>query len=75
MKKLLGFIAVLVVLGGTPAYASDASSAGSGRLLSIIEFSQAPENHGVQGRMLERRYTEYRQGRFAVTTLDAQHVR
>ena len=73
MKRLVGLIAVLVVMGGTPVYANEAAS--SGKFLSIIEFSQLRENHGVEGRMLDRRYDEYRQGRFAVTTLDTQHVR
>ena len=73
MKRVLGLVAVLVVLGGTAAYANDASS--SGKLLSFIQFSEAPENYGTPQRVLQRRYEEYRQGRFAVTTLDAQHMR
>ena len=73
MKRLLGLIAVLVVLGVVPAYANDMAS--SGKLLSFTQFSEVPENHGVHGRVLERRYDEYRHGRFAVTTLDAQHIR
>ena len=73
MKRLLGLIAVLVVLGGVPVYANDAAS--SGRLLSFTQFSEAPENHGVHGGVLQRRYDEYRHGRFAVTTLDTQHIR
>ena len=75
MKRLLGLLVVLVVLGGTSVYANDASSVGGGKLLSIIQFSDAAENSGVHGRILERRYEEYRQGRFAVTTLDTQHIR
>ena len=73
MKSLLGLIVVLVVLGGTPVYANDAAS--SGKILSFIEFSGAPENHGTPQRVLQYRYDEYRRGRFAVTTLDAQHMR
>ena len=73
MKKLLGLVAVLLVMGGTPVYANDAAS--SGKLLSFIQFSEAPENHGAPQRVLQHRYEEYRQGRFAVTTLDAQHIR
>ena len=73
MKRLLGFAAVLVVLGGTPVYANDAAS--SGKLLSFIQFSEAPENHGAPQRVLQHRYDDYRQGRFAVTTLDAEHIR
>ena len=73
MKRLLGFIAVLVVLGGTTAYANDAAS--SGKLLSFTQFSEAPENHGAPQRVLQHRYDDYRQGRFAVTTLDAEHIR
>ena len=73
MKRLLGLIAVLAVLGGTPVYANDAAS--SGKPLTFIQFSEAPENYGVHGRALDRRYDEYRQGRFAVMTLDTQHVR
>ena len=73
MKKLLGLVAVLVVLGGTPVYANDAAS--SGKLLSFIQFSEAPENHGAPQRVLQHRYDDYRQGRFAATTLDAEHIR
>ena len=73
MKRLLGLIAVLVVLGGTPVYANDAAS--SGKILSFIQFSEVPENHGAPQRVLQKRYDDYRQGRFAVTTLDAQHIR
>ena len=69
MKKLLGLVTVLVMLGGAPVYANDAAS--SGKLLSFIEFSGVPENHGVPQRVLQHRYDDYRQGRFAVTTLDA----
>ena len=73
MKRLIGLVAVLVVLGGTPVYANDAAS--SGKLFSFIEFSAAPENHGAPQRVLQHRYEGYRQGRFAVTTLDVQHIR
>ena len=73
MKKLLGLIAVLVVLGVTPVHANDMAS--SGKFLSFIQFSEAPENHGAPWRVLQKRYDDYRQGRFAVTTLDAQHIR
>ena len=73
MKRILGLVAVLVVLGGTPVYANDAAS--GGKLLPFIQFSEAPENHGAPQRILQHRYEEYRQGRFAVTTLDAQHMR
>ena len=73
MKKVFGIMMVLVVLGGMSVYANDAAS--SGKLLSFIQFSQAPENHGAPQRVLQRRYDDYRQGRFAVTTLDAEHIR
>ena len=72
MKRLIGFVAILAVLGGAPVYADGAVAGGK---LSIVEFSMAPENRGVPQRALEKRYADYRAGRFALTTLDTQHVR
>ena len=73
MKKFLGFAVVLMVLGTAPmlAYAESAS----GAKLSLIEFSAVRENHGASERVIEKRYEDYRQGRFAVTSLDTQHMR
>lgn len=72
MKKIVSVIGLLAVMA-TSAYAVE--SAGSTKTLSIIQFSEAPENRGIHGRLLERRYQEYRNGRFAVTTLDTAHLR
>ena len=72
MKKMISMIGLLAVLT-TSAYALE--SAGNAKQLTIIQFSEAPENRGISGRLLERRYDEYRSGRFAVTTLDTAHLR
>lgn len=72
MKKIVSVIGLLAVMA-TSAYAVESVS--STKPMSIIEFSQAKENRGIQGRLLERRYQEYRNGRFAVTTLDTAHLR
>ncbi len=71
MKKIVSVMGLLAMIA-TSAYAVE--SAG-GAKLSIIQFSEAPENRGIHGRMLDRRYEEYRNGRFAVTTLDTAHLR
>lgn len=70
MKKIL-MVAFAVVLFAAPAFAVESGT----RPLSILEFSAAPENRGMSQRLVERRYAEYRNGRFAVTTLDTAHIR
>lgn len=73
MKKLLA-VAIVAVMGlaAVPGYAATERAAGT---LSVIEFSNLPENRGVSGRMLDRRYEEYRQGRVPQTTLDVSNIR
>ncbi len=74
MKKLMTCaVLVLIVLGGAPAYAQ--TGAASEGTLSIIEFSRLPENRGLQDRILDRKYDEYRHGRVPRTTLSASNVR
>jgi len=52
-----------------------AESGSGGKLLSYVEFSSAPQNQGIPQRVIDKRYSEYRSGRFAVTTLDTAHIR
>ena len=73
MKKILGFLLLGVMLVA-PAMAADTGS-GTGTL-SVIQFQSLPENHGMPQRVIQRRYEEYRGGRYVpATTLDASRVR
>ena len=71
MKKMIALMFVAVFFAA-PVYAGTGSS---GKLLSSIEFSSVPENRGMPQRVIDKRYDEYRSGRFAVTTLDTAHIR
>ncbi|GEM_PF-5368790 len=71
MKKIIALVFALAFFIA-PVYAESGSS---GKLLSYTEFSAAPENRGMPKRVVDNRYTEYRNGRFAITTLDTAHVR
>ena len=74
MKKMIAFAVLgLMVLGVAPAFAETAGA--SDRTLSIIEFSALPQNHGLSGRVLDRKYDDYRSGRVPVTTLSASNIR
>ncbi|MBI3252830.1 MAG: hypothetical protein HYZ52_05935 [Candidatus Omnitrophica bacterium] len=72
MKRLFGLLMVLTVLGAVPVYAEGVSGS---QTVSFIDFSAAPENYGAPQRLLQKRYDDYRQGRFVITTLDTQHMR
>ena len=68
MKKTLKVMLVLALVGmAIPAYAETSSSAGTGKSLSIVQFGQLPENHGAPSRLVQRRYEDYRAGRFVVS--------
>ncbi len=71
MKKLITLMFV-VAFFAAPVYADSGSSA---KLLSYIQFNAAPENRGMPQRVIDRRYEEYRSGRFAVTTLNTANIR
>lgn len=70
MKKIIALMFIAAFFTA-PVYAE-----GSGtKPLSILEFSAARENRGMPQRVIDRRYSEYRNGHFAVTTLDTEHIR
>ena len=71
MRKIITLI-FAVAFFAAPAYA-DAESAG--KPLNYLEFSSAPENRSMPKRVVDWRYSEYRNGRIAVTTLDTAHLR
>lgn len=62
---ILMFLAVAVT---TPAFAE-------GKPLTVTQFAALAENRGLGARQIDRRYTEYRDGRYAVTTLDSSNAR
>ncbi len=71
MKKVIALMFALAFFVA-PVYAESGSS---GKLISYTEFSSVPENRGMPQRAIQKRYEDYRRGRFAITTLDAAHVR
>lgn len=71
MKKLAGLMLVAALASVAPVYAEGASA----KPLSITQFSELTQNRGVGARQLDRLYSEYRNGRYAVTTLDAANGR
>lgn len=71
MKKVIALI-FAVAFFAAPVYAESGSS---GKLLSYVEFSSVPENRGMSKRAIDSRYSEYRNGRFPVATLDTAHIR
>ncbi len=74
MKINLKVVALVsVILTGTmPAFAE---VVGTGKPLSSIQFSERSENRGLSGRVLDRKYQEYRQGRLPRTTLSTASIR
>ena len=62
MKRAFAYVMLAVLmLSGVPVYAG--TSGRGDRTLSYIEFSDLPQNHGLRGRILDRKYEEYRRGR------------
>lgn len=72
MKIVIALMFVATFFAAPLAYAEAGSS---GKLLSYVEFGSAPENRGMSQRVIDKRYSEYRSGRFAVATLDTAHIR
>lgn len=62
MKTSLKLIVIIlgVVMGTVPALAEVVDTE---KPFSVIQFSALPENRGLSGRLLDRKYEEYRQGR------------
>lgn len=74
MKTTLGVLAVVaLMLAAVPVFAESAGT--DQKPLSIIQFSRLSENRGVDGRLLARKYEEYRQGRVPRPTLSASDMR
>jgi hypothetical protein len=74
MKKIIAYAVLMTaVLSGAPVYAE--TGVGSDKALSIIQFSELPQNHGVPSKLLNKKYEDYRRGRVAVTTLSASNIR
>ena len=66
-------VAALMLVGALPAFAEPVAR--TEKPLSIFQFSRLPENHSLQGRVLERKYQAYRQGRIPRTTLSVSSMR
>lgn len=65
------FVAFAMIYSPAPAYSEEGSVKTnfepSKRSMSFIEFTNAPENHGIRDmRSLKKRYARYRGGRFPV---------
>lgn len=72
MKKLILAVAVLSTLASLPVYAGEGAAV---KTLSYIEFSGLPQNRGVDSKIVNRKYQEYRSGRLPATTLDTASMR
>ena len=73
MKKLIGLGVVLgVALLAVPAFAESAS-VGSGKPLTRIEFGD--HFRGLDSKLVDRKYTEYRAGHIPAPTLDTSSMR
>ena len=72
--KLVGFVSLLMLLA-SPSFAA-VESAGGDKVLSITQFEALPENNGAHFKMIQRRYEEYRKGRWIPkSTLTTEHLR
>lgn len=72
MAKFVGAVSVLALLA-SPAFAAGEGAAD--KLLSITQFAALPDNHGAHFRMIQRRYEEYRKGRWVPSTLTVEKLR
>ena len=70
--KVMAIVSMMLV-GAMPAFAEGVGSVGAP--LSSIQFSELSENRGLSGRLLDRKYQEYRQGRLPRTTLSTTSIR
>ena len=72
LGKMIGLLSMLAFLA-SPLFAAEA---GTGKPLSIKEFSALVENRGASFRMIENRYQEDRKGRLVPkSTLEVEHLR
>jgi hypothetical protein len=74
MKKALALAFGLMVLSA-PAVVCSAEDVSSGKLLTYVEFSSIPENRAIPKRLLDKRFEDYRNGWFAVSTLETERMR
>ena len=74
MKKMISLaILAVVMVAAVPAFAAESATSG---ILSYKEFAALSENRGTPvGRMLDRKYEEYRQGRAPSPTLSVTELR
>ena len=74
-SHLTGLLKVVLVLSFlvVPALASAEGSGVEGKLLTRTEFGS--RFHGLDQRLVERKYVEYRNGRIPAPTLDASNMR
>ena len=62
VAKFVGVVSVLALLA-SPAFAGG-EGAMADKPLSITQFATLPDNNGAHFKMIQRRYEEYRNGRW-----------
>lgn len=74
MKKLISLVLLgVAVMTAAPAFAETAAA---GKTLNYGQFAALPENRGIPaGRMMDRKYEEYRHGRAPHPTLSVTELR
>ena len=70
------WLALGIAFVGVPAYAMEGTAGtGTAKPLSVIQFSDAVENHGSHFKLIQRKYDDYRSGRLPRPTLEASRLR
>jgi hypothetical protein len=73
LMKVVGVVSLLAFLA-SPSFAAEGKAVG--KVLSISEFEALPENNGAHFKMIQRRYEDYRKGRWVpASTLTTEHLR
>ena len=74
VAKFVGIVSVLALLA-SPAFAGGEGAAAD-KPLSITQFAVLPDNNGAHFKMIQRRYEEYRSGRWVPkSTLTVEKLR
>ena len=73
MKRIASIVFMLAFFA-VPAFAAEATGT-SEKPMSTLQFSELTQNHGLSGRVLDRKYEEYRSGRVPLATLEPSRMR
>ncbi len=71
----VSFVVMLLVFAAAPMVLAEEGAVQSSTILTITQFGRLQENRGLDSKLVQRRYIEYRNGRFPVSTLDKASMR